>query len=147
MNVPSAIILYTTRTNNTRDIAEYIAEGIRFSGFKAVVKNIQELSDPAELQAYDAVVLGSATYNSGIMEEMKEFFETLRGVNLEGKKGGAFGAYGWSGEAPDEIYKFMKDELRITLPADSLRLRDPNMGGGVRMAQDYGREIAKIMQH
>ena len=145
MNVPSAIILYTTRTNNTRVIAEYIAEGIRFSGFKAAVKNMEEIADPAELEAYDAIVLGSATYNSNIMEEMMEFFDVLRSLNLQGKKGGAFGAYGWSGEAPDEIYKFMKDELRIILPTDSLRLKDPNAGGGVKMAQDYGREIAKLM--
>lgn len=145
MNVPSALILYTTRTNNTKDIAEYVAEGIRFSGFKAVVKNVAELADPAELEAYDAIVLGSATYNSSMMEEMKEFFNVLRSVNLEGKKGGAFGAYGWSGEAPDEIYKFMKNELHITLPTDSLQLKDPNVGGGVKMAQDYGRDIAKLM--
>jgi NAD(P)H dehydrogenase (quinone) len=140
------LIAYTTQTGNTREIAQIIAEGCRFAGAQATVKTVQEIADPTELQDFDAVVLGSATYNSRMMDEMEQFLDILKSVNLDGKTGGAFGAYGWSGEAPDLIYKAMKDDLNMKLVNDSLRLKQVSLPGGMKMAQDYGRAVCALAQ-
>ena len=136
------LVVYSTQTGNTREIAELIAVGCRIEGAQVVVKTVADIADPSEMQQYDAIMLGSATYNSRILEEMEQFLEILKSVNLEGKQGGAFGAYGWSGEAPDLIYKIMKDDLKMAMLNDSLRLKSASLPGGIKMAQDYGRSIA-----
>ena len=141
-----AIIIYTSKTGNTKSIAEFVAEGIRFAGAQASIKEVSQVADPSELEACDIIVLGSATYNSNMMEEMKEFIEVAKSVNLEGKKGGAFGAYGWSGEAPEQIYNAMKNDMKIVMAGDCLRLKSADLGGGMKMAQDYGREIAALAE-
>jgi flavorubredoxin len=140
------LIAYATQTGNTREIAQIIAEGCRFAGGQATVKTLQDIADPAELQEFDAIVLGSATYNSRMMDEMEQFLEVMKTVNLEGKRGGAFGAYGWSGEAPDQIFKVMKDDLKMKLVSDSLRLKQVSLPGGMKMAQDYGRAVIALAQ-
>ncbi len=64
-------------------------------------------------------------------------------VNLEGRAGGSFGAYGWSGEAPGRIYDTMKNIFKMNMASDPLMLKSASLGGGVRMAQEYGRKIGE----
>ncbi len=58
-----ALIVYATRSGNTGKIAELIAEGIRFSGAQANVVKINEIQNEKDLTGYDALIMGSATYN------------------------------------------------------------------------------------
>ena len=99
----NALVVYTTRTGETKDIAELIAEGIRFTGAEATVANVTEIKKEADLEGYDAYVFGSATYHGEMMQGMKTMLFLAEKVNLEGKTGGSFGAFGWSGEAPGRI--------------------------------------------
>ena len=64
-------------------------------------------------------------------------------AGLEGTVGGAFGAFGWSGEAPDRIFNTMKNIFKMNMVAGPLRLKASSLGGGTQMAQSYGREIAE----
>ncbi|MBW2220102.1 MAG: nitric oxide synthase, partial [Deltaproteobacteria bacterium] len=64
-------------------------------------------------------------------------------ADLEGKVGGAFGAFGWSGEAPDRIFETMKNIFKMDMVSGPLRLKSSAIGGAIQMAQDYGREIAE----
>jgi len=141
-----ALVVYSTKTGNTKGIAEFIAEGIRFSGMQAKVQNIEEVAGPVEISGYAALVIGSGTYGGQMMEEMKGFLETVKTAGLEGKGGGAFGAYGWSGEAPEHIYEFMQEELKMKMVTDALRLKAAEIQGGMKMAQDYGRAVAELME-
>ena len=77
------------------------------------------------------------------MEGMKKLLFLAEKAGLQGKVGGAFGAFGWSGEAPDRIFDTMKHILKMDMVSSALRLKSSSIGGGVQMAQDYGREIAK----
>ena len=103
------LIVYATKTGNTREIAEFVAEGVRFTGNQAVVREVTEIEFPGDLETCDALIIGSPTYSIQMMEEIKTLLDAAADLNLAGKKGGAFGAYGWSGEAPGLIYNFMKD--------------------------------------
>ena len=138
-----ALIVYATRTGETRNIANLIAEGVRFCGHEADVVGIKEIKNEADLKDYDGYVFGSSTYHGEMLQGMKTFLFLAEKANLEGKVGGAFGSFGWSGEANDRIFETMKHILKMNLVGDTLRLKSSSLGGGQRMAQDYGREIAK----
>jgi len=137
------LVVYTTRTGQTKKIAELIAEGIRFGGVEAKVVSVHEIKKESDLDGYDGYVFGSATYHGEMMQGMKTLLFLAEKAGLGGKPGGAFGAFGWSGEAPDRIYDTMKHIFNMDMVSGSLRLKSAALGGGIQMAQDYGREIGK----
>jgi flavorubredoxin len=138
-----AIVVYSTRTGETKTIADLIAEGIRIQGSDANVVNVSAIKKETDLQGFDAYVFGSATYHGEMMQSMKTMLFLAEKAGLEGKVGGAFGAFGWSGEAPDRIYDTMKNIFKMNMANGPLRLKSASLGGGVQMAQDYGKQIGK----
>ena len=141
--MPKALIVYATRTGETQRIADLIAEGIRFSGHEAEVVDVKTIKNEADLEGFDAYAFGSSTYHGEMLQAMKTFLFIAEKANLDGKPGGAFGSFGWSGEANDRIFDTMKHILKMDVVGDTLRLKTSSLGGGLQMAQDYGREIAK----
>ena len=141
-----AIIVYATRTGETQQIGELIAEGIRISGHEATVLSNKDIKNESDLQGYDALVLGSPTYHGEMMQGMKTLLFLAENSGLEDKIGGAFGAFGWSGEAPVRIYDTMKHILKMNMVNDPLMLKSSSLGGGIQMAQDYGRQIVKKLE-
>jgi flavorubredoxin len=138
-----ALVVYSTRTGETKTMAELIAEGIRMQGGEADVVSVTGIKKETDLQGYDAYVFGSPTYHGEMLQSMKTMLFLAEKANLEGKVGGAFGAFGWSGEAPDRIYDTMKNIFKMSMVAEPLRLKSSSLGGGMQMAQAYGREIGK----
>jgi flavorubredoxin len=143
--MPKALVVYTTRTGDTLKIAERIAEGIRFEGAEAELADLNSIKKETDLNGYDGYVFGSPTYHGDMLQPMKTFLFLAEKAELEGKVGGAYGAFGWSGEAPDRIYGTMKNIFKMNMVSDPLRLKTISLGGGTQMAQDYGRQIAKKM--
>ena len=137
------LVVCATRTGETLKISELIAEGIRLSGHEANVMKVNAIKKEADLQGYDGLVFGSATYHGDMIQGMKTMLFLAEKAGLEGKAGGAFGAFGWSGEAPDRIFDTMKNIFKMNMVGGPLRLKSSSLGGGVQMAQDYGREIAE----
>ena len=140
-----ALIAYTTRTEETRQIADLIAEGLRFSGHEADVRDVKEIKKEEDLRGYDAYVFGSPTYHGEMIQPMKTFLFLAEKADLEDKVGGAFGAHGWSTEAQERIYQTMKTVFKMDMVSGPLLLKSASLGGGLQMAQDYGRDIAKKM--
>jgi flavorubredoxin len=136
------LIVYATRTGETEKIGQLIAEGIRFFGQEAVLVNVQKIKTEADLQGYDGYVFGSPTYHGDMLQSMKTLLFLAEKAEINGKSAGAFGAFGWSGEAPDRIFDTMKNIFQMDMAAGPLRLKSSTLGGGLQMAQDYGREIA-----
>jgi len=137
------LVVCATRTGETLKIGELIAEGIRLSGHEAKVMNVNAIKKETDLQGYDGLVFGSATYHGDMVQGMKTMLFLAEKAGLEDKAGGAFGAFGWSGEAPDRIFDTMKNIFKMDMVGGPLRLKASYLGGGVQMAQDYGREIAE----
>ena len=135
------LIVYASRAGSTKKIGELIAEGIRISGNEATVVKVNEIKKETDLDGYDAFVFGSATYHGDMMQGMKTLLFLAEKANLEGKVGGAFGAFGWSGEAPGRIFDTMENIFKMKMVSGPLRLKSASLGGGVQMAQDYGKEI------
>jgi len=138
-----ALLVFATRSGQTQNIADLIAEGIRFTGADAKVISATQLTKQEDIEGYDAYVFGSATYHGEMMQAMKTLLFLAAKLDLEGKTGGSFGAFGWSGEAPDRIYDTMQNILKMDMVGGPLRLKSAVIQGGMQMAQDYGREIGK----
>jgi flavorubredoxin len=141
-----ALIAFTTRTGSTKKIAETIAEGCRMEGLEAEVVNVSAIKDEKALNGYDAYVFGSPTYHGEMVQALKTFLFLAEKAGLEGKAGGSFGAFGWSGEAPERIYQTMKNIFNMNMVSDALRLKNVLLGGGIQMAQEYGRSIARKLK-
>jgi len=136
------LIAYATRTGETERIANLIAEGIRIAGNDAVVKNAKDVKNESDLHGFDGYIFGSATYHGDMMQGMKTLLFLAEKAELEKKIGGAFGAFGWSGEAPDRIFGTMENIFQMDMVTGPLRLKNSTLGGGVQMAQDYGKQVA-----
>lgn len=137
------LIVFATRAGQTKKIADLIAEGVRIGGNEADVVNVTSVKTEKDLQGYDGYVFGSATYHGEMMQSMKTMLFMAEKAGLEGKVGGSFGAFGWSGEAPNRIFDTMKNIFNMKMVHRPLRLKSAALGGGVQMAQDYGKEISK----
>ncbi len=140
-----ALVIYATRAGETESIAEYIAEGIRFTGNEAVLGNAAQVKDESELNGYDAYVFGSPTYHGDMLQSVKNLLFVASKGNLEGKVGGAFGAFGWSGEAVNRIYETMEKIFKMDMVGSPLALKSASIKGGMQMAQDYGRQVGRKM--
>ena len=140
------LIVYSSRTGETKNIADLIGEGIRFEGLEAEIRNGSAIKKESDLEGFDGYVFGSATYHGEMIQAMKGILFLAEKAGLEGKVGGSFGAFGWSGEAPTRIFDTMKNIFKMDMVGGPLRLKSASLGGGSQMAQDYGREIAKRMK-
>ena len=137
------LVVYAGRSGETKRIADLIAEGIRIQGSEASVVNITKVKKVEDLEGFDAYVFGSATYHGEMMQGMKTMLFLAEKTGLEGKVGGSFGAFGWSGEAPGRIFDTMKNILKMDMVNGPLMLKSALLGGGIEMAQGYGKDIAK----
>ena len=141
-----ALVVFASRKGETEAIAGLIAEGMRFAGVEVEAKNANAIKSEKDLAGYDAYVFGSATYHGDMMQSMKTLLFMAESAGLSGKVGGAFGAFGWSGEAPERIFDTMKNIFEMDMVDSPLRLKASTLGGGMKMAQDYGRKLAGKLQ-
>jgi len=136
------LIVFATRTGETEEIGNIIAEGLRITGAEVTMRKITEINNESELNGYDGYVFGAPTYHGDMIQGMKTFLFLAEKAELEDKVGAAFGAFGWSGEAPDRIFDTMKNIYKMKMVSGPMRLKSASLGGGLQMAHDYGKEIA-----
>jgi flavorubredoxin len=141
-----ALVIFATRSGETKQIAQQIAEGMRIAGQEVSIVNVNDIKKETDLNGYDALVFGSATYHGDMMQGMKTMLFLAEKADLKGKVGGSFGAFGWSGEAPDRIFDTMKHIFQMDMVSRALRLKSTYGQGAKQDAQDYGKEIASKLK-
>jgi flavodoxin len=140
------LVAYVSRTGKTQKMAEYIAEGIRFTGNTATVKKIADIKKEKELEGYDGYVFGCPTYHRDMTPGMKNFLFLAEKVNILGKMGGAFGSYTHSGDAPKYIYDTMQYVFHMNMTdLGSFNLKEGMMdkSEGMKACQDYGKCVGE----
>lgn len=82
-------IFYGSSTGTTKDIAERIAKAMKVAD--ADVYNVADTA-PDKLGDYDLLILGSATYGSGeLQDDWYDFLDGAEALDLKGKKIAVFG--------------------------------------------------------
>jgi flavorubredoxin len=138
------LVAFATRTGQTKKIAEAIGDAIRAEGHDVTIENINKLKKEDDLAGYDGYVFGAATYHGEMMGPMKTFLFMAEKANLEGKVGGAFGAYGWSGEAVEQITEQLQT-IGIKPIDKGLRLLYIPDEEGKNKAFEYGKKIGEAI--
>ena len=141
----TVLIVYASRSEETKGIAELIGEGIRISGHEVYLKRANEIKNEEDLKGYDGYAFGSATYHGEMITSMKQILFMAERAELKGKPGGAFGAYGWSGEAQGRIFDTMHHIHRMQMVSGPLMLKASWVEGGIEDAQQYGKSIAALI--
>jgi len=139
------LIVYSSKANETKGIAELIAEGARQSGHQVEVKTAKQINNEDDLAGFDAYVFGSPTYHGEMLPSMKQVLFIAENAQLKGKLGGAFGAYGWSGEANKRIFDTMTYIFKMRTASSPLMIKASWVEDGVETAQAYGKEIAEMI--
>jgi len=113
--VAKLLIVYDSQTGNTEKMAEAVAEGAR--SVPGVEVDLKYYARPEEIVEADAIILGSPTYYHEISLPIKQVMEeaSRANVQLKGKIGAAFGSYGWSGEAPEQILEILKNRFSMEI--------------------------------
>ena len=137
------LIVFSTRWRGTKRIADGIAEGIRDNGIDVDVVNVTKIKNETEIEGYDGYLFGSSTYHGEMMQPMKTFLFIAEKAGLEGKVGGSFGSYGWSGEAPGRIFDTMKNIFKMNMVSGPLMLQYCTTEEEAKTANGYGKEIAE----
>jgi len=106
------MIIYESTRGRTRAMAEAICEGATVAGAECTVVDAQDFSN---LEGVCALAVGSSTRMKRVLPMVKRILSEL--PKLDGLPTAAFGSYGWSGEAPDEISGRLK-ELGGTLVSE-----------------------------
>lgn len=107
----SNVIVYDTMWHSTEQMVFPIAKGLEDEGVP--VKIIKLRSTPKnvvikEIWKARGVIIGSPTLNNGLFPSVAELLTYLKGLRLKNRLFGAFGSYGWSGEAVKEMYDVAK---------------------------------------
>jgi len=85
------IVIYYSRSGNTKQMAEIIAKEMNEAGLKTECKSVEKVK-AEDLLSYDAIVVGSPTYYGNMAGPIKDLFDesvTYHG-QLDGKVGAAF---------------------------------------------------------
>jgi len=85
------IVVYYSRSGNTKEMAEIIAKAMNDAGLKTECKSVEKVKAD-DLPNYDAIVVGSPTYYGQMAGPIKSLVDDLVGRHgaLNGKVGGAF---------------------------------------------------------
>jgi len=142
------IIAYFSTTGKTETMANYIAEGIRFTGNQAITKKISEIKSSSDLKDYDGYIFGSPTFSLDVPSPMKTLLSKASVSFLKGKLAGAFGAYkhdvGYEpgGKAGSILLDEMQKEFKMEpFELGALKLKEDlvETSEGMRTCQDYGK--------
>jgi flavodoxin I len=140
-----AIVVYLSTSGNTKAMAEAIANGIESKNVDVKAVSFYDVR-PEELNAAEAIAIGSSTFYYKMLPPMEKFInETLVSTNPKGKIGAAFGSYGWSGEAPIVIAEKMR-EMGMTVIDPVLRILHTPTDKDLQECKRLGIDIAEKLK-
>lgn len=90
------LVLYFSRSGNTRKLAEAFCEGVEnVEGFRALLRSTEEVT-AEEFASADGIIAGSPVYFGSMAAELKSVFDKFVTVRrkMEGKPGAAFATSG-----------------------------------------------------
>ena len=139
----SAVILYDTMWEGTQQMAEAIgwglaAEGVPYKVFHMAVSDRNDVV--TEIFKAKAIIVGSPTFNQGLLPTMTPILEDLRGLRFQNKIGAAFGSYGWSGEGVQIIEEHLK-RCKIQIVAEGFRAKWQPRSEDLVRCKELGQKI------
>jgi flavorubredoxin len=144
----SAVILYDTMWEGTRHMAEAIgdglaAEGVPYKIFHAAVSDRNDVI--AEIMKTKALIVGSPTFNQGVLSTITPVLAEIKGLRFQNKIGAAFGAYGWSGESVGLIEEHLRNS-KVTVVAEGVRAKWQPKADALAKCHELGQKVAQAIK-
>ncbi|QKF80621.1 FprA family A-type flavoprotein [Halarcobacter ebronensis] len=142
-------IFYLTSYKNTKDMAEAIYEGA--DSVEGIVANVYDLASIEEsnminiLEESDGILIGTPTINADAPKPVWDLLSCMMLLEKRGKVGGAFGSYGWSGEAVDMIIHRLKSLNFRVPPLQYMKIKLIPTKEELKDCYNYGVEIAEVL--
>lgn len=141
------LVLYYSQTGNTEKMANAIVEGARNVANTEV--EMEYHVDADDLNRFDAIIVGVATYHHDMPMDVKRLFEEAaqKSINLKGKTGAAFGSYGWTGEAPRLVLEIMKNKFEMHIIEQPLLAKYTPDQNSLNACRALGRRVSETLIH
>jgi len=149
--MPTILIVYYSKTGNTRKMAEAIAQGAKeIEGVDVIVKRAEETTNDDLLKA-DAIILGSPTYFRLPAWPLKKLIDESIEVygKLRGKLGGVFTstATHYGGEICLRALRDALEEHGITVVGEGVIAIEEPSEEEIEACKHYGRMIAERLKN
>ncbi|MFC1940553.1 flavodoxin domain-containing protein [Chloroflexota bacterium] len=144
----SAVILYDTMWEGTRQMAEAIGNGLAASGipYKMFHVAVSDRNDViTEVFKAKAIIVGSPTFNQGVLPTISPILEDLKGLKFQNKVGAAFGSYGWSGESVKIIEEHLSS-CKVQLVAEGVRAKWQPKSDDLVKCEELGQKVAQSIK-
>jgi flavorubredoxin len=144
----SAVIAYDSMWEGTRRMAEAIGDGLETEQVthKTFFIPVSDQNDVlTEVFKAKAIILGSPTFNQGLLPTIMPLLENLRGLKFQNKIGAAFGSYGWSGEGVKIIEDYL-GKCNIPLAAEGVRAKWQPTPEDLARCREMGKKIGKAIK-
>lgn len=137
--------MYYSRTGNTEKMAHAILAGAQMESQIIGKLLIDFEATPEELEATDAIIVGTPTYHHDMPRGIKKFFENLgtQSTDFTQKIGACFGSFGWSGEAPRLALEIMEHKFAMTVVKPPLLIKYQPDSTALTKCQEFGKRIAQ----
>ena len=141
-------ISYVSAYGYTEELAKAIAEGIKkdhnveVKMYDVIKHETSEIMK--DIEESDGLLFGSPTIVNELLPPIRILLANLNPIIHGGKYAGAFGSYGWSGEAVPRIESRLK-ELKMKSPLPGLRVRFRASEEQLEEARKFGSDFANAM--
>jgi flavorubredoxin len=143
----SAVIVYDSMWDGTRHMAEAIGAGLAAEGipYKTFYLPTSDRNDiVTEIFNSKAIIIGSPTFNQGLLPTITPILEDLKGLRFQNKIGAAFGCYGWSGESVKLIEEHLQ-KCQIPLVAEGILAKWQPKPEDLTKCRETGRTVARAI--
>jgi flavorubredoxin len=140
-------IPYVSAYGNTKKIAEKIAEGLKMAGDIEVElmdiehANLEDVEDKVYKSC--AFIIGSPTINQNTLLPIYNLLAIINPIRNKGKLAGAFGSFGWSGEAVKIIQDILKNLKFKIYDEAGLKVNFTPYDKSENLAVEYGLGFGK----
>ena len=144
----SAVILYSTMWQGTHFMAEAIGQGLAAENipFKLFDMSVSDRNDVnTEIFKAKAVVVGSSTFNLGLLPTIRPVLEDLKGLKFLNKVGAAFGSYGWSGESVQILEEHLK-LCKIPIVAPGVKAKWQPKPDDLAACRELGQKVGQAVK-
>jgi len=142
------VMPYVSAYGYTKKLAEKIAQAIKDAGIEIKMYDLVEADKEeviAEMQNAKALLFGSPTILSDTLPPIWHMLTELNPIIHKGKIAGAFGSYGWSGEAVPNIEERLK-QLRFKIPVEGYRIKFNPSDEDLEGAYEFGKAFADALK-
>ena len=144
---PTVAIVYVSAYGYTKQLAMEIAKGVSFDDQVEVkILNLEDedIADVLkEVSKADGVLLGSPTFVGEALKPIWDLATSMTAATFRGRLGSAFGSFGWSGEAVDNLLERLKQMKMKVLPGYKVRFKPSSEE--LKKAFIFGSEFSKTL--